>query len=158
MNDAATTSCPAQSPLLAQSCVFCLICQTDRSFGRIFGTVIRSNDDKTFQNSQVCAFRKTCPMNARVCLLVLVTAGFMAIWDADRPVAGRAAVAQSKLQNAVVSFPYAESKPDSLQWVAAKHSHKTLDNAAASESTSSTANREAVIPLPKDLSPEHGRR
>ena len=38
-------------------------------------------------------------MNARVFLLALVTIAFMAIWDADHPVAARAALAQSKFQN-----------------------------------------------------------
>ena len=38
-------------------------------------------------------------MNARVFLLALVTIAFMAIWDADHPVAARATLAQSKFQN-----------------------------------------------------------
>lgn len=86
-------------------------------------------------------------MNARVCLLVLVTAGFMAIWDADRPVAGRAAVAQSNLQNAVVSF--ADAVTNSPPLVAAKHSHTSQDKAAAS----ATATNDGVILLPKNLLP-----
>ena len=90
-------------------------------------------------------------MNARVFLLVLVTAGFMAIWDADRPVNGRAAVAQSKLQSAGVTF--ANAVPNSLPLVAAERSLASQDNAAVSDSASATAISEAMIPLPKNLQP-----
>ena len=90
-------------------------------------------------------------MNARVFLLALVTAGFMAIWDADRPVNGRAAVAQSKLQHAGV--PFANAVINSLPLVAAERSLASQDNAAVSDSASATATSEAVIPLPKNLQP-----
>ena len=90
-------------------------------------------------------------MNARVFLLALVTAGFMAIWDADRPVNGRAAVAQSKLQSAGV--PFANAVLNSLPLVAAEPSRASQDNAAVSDSASATVTSEAVIPLPKNLLP-----
>ena len=88
-------------------------------------------------------------MNARVFLLALVTAAFMAIWDADCPVNGRAAVAQSKLQHAGV--PFANAVVNSLPLVAAERSLASQDNAGASDSESATAPGEAVIPLPKNL-------
>ncbi len=94
---------PVSSSLLAQSCLFCLNCQTDPSFGRIFRSVILSNDDKTFQNSQVCAFRKIRLMNARVFLLALVTAAFMAIWDADRPSSVAAELSRAPQDNTAAS-------------------------------------------------------
>ena len=71
-------------------------------------------------------------MNARVFLLALVTAAFMAIWDADRPVEGRAALAQSKLQN--VGMPFANAGSNRPPLVAAEYSHKSQNNAAASGS------------------------
>jgi hypothetical protein len=44
-------------------------------------------------------------MNARVFLLALVTAVFMAIWDADRPVTARTRVAQSEMQETAATDP-----------------------------------------------------
>jgi hypothetical protein len=90
-------------------------------------------------------------MNARVFLLALVTAAFMGIWDADRPVNGHAAVAQSKLQP--VGVRVANGVSNCSRLVAAKHTHTFQDNAAASESASATAHYEAVIPLPEKLQP-----
>ncbi|MEJ7591676.1 MAG: hypothetical protein WKF77_09020 [Planctomycetaceae bacterium] len=63
-------------------------------------------------------------MNARVFLLALVTATFMAIWDADRPSS-----------------------------VAADQSPAPQDNTAASDSASATVTSDALIPLPKNLQP-----
>jgi len=90
-------------------------------------------------------------MNARVCLLALVTAAFMAIWDADRPAADRVAVAQSQLPYSCALFADVVSK--SPQWVAAEHLHASQDNAAVSHSALATANSEAGIPLPTNLQP-----
>lgn len=90
-------------------------------------------------------------MNARVFLLALVTVAFMAIWDADRPVAARAALAQSEVQNDVVPFAHAVSNRPPL--VATEYSHAAQDNAAASDSASATGTSESVIPLPKNLQP-----
>ena len=42
-------------------------------------------------------------MNARVFLLVLVTATFMAVWDADRPIATPGAVGRVRSHQAAVS-------------------------------------------------------
>ena len=42
-------------------------------------------------------------MNARVFLLVMVTATFMAVWDADRPVAAPGAVGRVRSHQAAVS-------------------------------------------------------
>ena len=42
-------------------------------------------------------------MNARVFLLVLVTAAFMAVWDADRPAKNSVATNQAGLPHAAVS-------------------------------------------------------
>ena len=44
-------------------------------------------------------------MNARVFLLVLVTATFMAVWDADRPVAAPGAVGRVRSLQAAMSEP-----------------------------------------------------
>jgi len=90
-------------------------------------------------------------MNARVFLLALVTAAFMAIWDADRPVEGRAAMVQAKLQN--VGVPFANAVSIRLPLVAAERAHVSEDNAAASNSASATASHEAVILLPQNLQP-----
>ena len=88
-------------------------------------------------------------MNARVFLLALVTAAFMAIWDADRPVEDRAAVVQAKLQ--YVGLPFANAVSIRLPLVAAELSHVSQVNVAASDSAS--AGHEAVIRLPKNLQP-----
>lgn len=90
-------------------------------------------------------------MNARVFLLALVTAAFMAIWDADRPVEDRAAVVQAKLQ--YVGLPFANAVSIRLPLVAAELSHVSQVNVAASDSASATAGHEAVIRLPKNLQP-----
>lgn len=86
-------------------------------------------------------------MNARVFLLALVTAAFMAIWDADRPVEGRAAVVQSECQN--VGVPSTNAVSIRLPLVAAEHSRESLTNAAAS----TTANHESLTLLSKNLQP-----
>ena len=88
-------------------------------------------------------------MNARIFLLALVTAAFMAIWDADRPVEGRAAVVQAKLQ--YVGLPFANAVSIRLPLVAEELSLVSQVNAAASDSASATAGHEAVIRLPKNL-------
>ncbi|RLT06904.1 MAG: hypothetical protein DWI22_11410 [Planctomycetota bacterium] len=87
-------------------------------------------------------------MNARVFLLALVTAAFMAIWDADRPVAGR--VKMSRLQNANV--PLAKAGLNRSPLFAAQHAG-TFQHNAASDSASSKAHTESLIPLPKNLQP-----
>lgn len=87
-------------------------------------------------------------MNARVFLLALVTAAFMAIWDADRPVAGR--VKMSRLQNANV--PLAKAGLNRSPLFAAQHAG-TFQHNAAPDSASSKAHTESLIPLPKNLQP-----
>ena len=90
-------------------------------------------------------------MNARVFLLALVTAAFMAIWDADRPVAGRTTVAQSTMQDAAA--PHANAAMDGLPLVAAEQSQMRQQETAATDSASAAGNSEALIPLPKNLQP-----
>ncbi len=90
-------------------------------------------------------------MNARVFLLALVTAAFMAIWDADRPVAGRTTVAQSKMQDAAA--PTANAAVDSLPLVVAEQSPMRPQETAATDSASAVGTSQALIPLPKNLQP-----
>lgn len=72
----------------------------------------------------------------------------MAIWDADRPVAGR--VKMSRLQNANV--PLAKAGLNRSPLFAAQHAG-TFQHNAAPDSASSKAHTESLIPLPKNLQP-----
>lgn len=90
-------------------------------------------------------------MNARVFLLALVIAAFMAIWDADRPVAGRTAVAQSRMRDAAAAYPNAAA--DSLPLFAAEQSQMGQSETAANDSASAVRTSDALIPLPKNLQP-----
>lgn len=84
-------------------------------------------------------------MNARVFLLVLVNAAFMAIWDADRPTELRQVVAQSNAASATSS-------------VENSHASAPVENAAALVGDENVAplpqasvHDETLIPLPKCL-------
>ncbi len=84
-------------------------------------------------------------MNARVFLLVLVTAGFMAIWDADRPSELRQVVAQSNDATATGSVGSTSAKApvanDATDSVPQKDSALPLAN----------INDKKLIPLPGGL-------
>ena len=84
-------------------------------------------------------------MNARVFLLVLVTAAFMAVWDADRPASVQTVLVYSKSQDT--------GTPDRQPSIAAAQSHTRQDRVAAADLTSATADSDALILLPKDLPP-----
>ncbi len=84
-------------------------------------------------------------MNARVFLLVLVTAAFMAVWDADRPSSVQTVLAHSKPQDAAA--------PDRLPSIATAKSHAHQARVAGSDSTSARADSDALILLSKDLQP-----
>ncbi|MBC7967152.1 MAG: hypothetical protein H7Z17_14660 [Fuerstia sp.] len=90
-------------------------------------------------------------MNARVFLLALVTAAFMAIWDADHPVAGRTAAAQSKMRDAAAA--YTNAAAHSVPSVAAEQPQMRTVETAANDSASAAGTSEALIPLPKNLQP-----
>jgi hypothetical protein len=84
-------------------------------------------------------------MNARVFLLVLVTAAFMAIWDADRPTELRQVVARSDAANATTSVENSHASTPVEN--AAKRNGD--ENIAAIPQT--TVHDETLIPLPKCL-------
>ena len=84
-------------------------------------------------------------MNARVFLLVLVTAVFMAIWDADRPTELQHVVAQSSDATATASVGRS-----TVEGSAAKVATNAVSQADPALPPAS-ANDEKLIPLPKGL-------
>jgi len=84
-------------------------------------------------------------MNARVFLLVLVTAAFMAIWDADRPTELRQVVAGSNGTAATASLSNVRAKVPAADVATDSVSQKDADLSLIS------ANDEKLIPLPKGL-------
>lgn len=84
-------------------------------------------------------------MNARVFLLVLVTAAFMAIWDADRPTEPRQIVAGEHNATAGTSAGNAFAKSSASNVATDSSSQKIVDQLTASVMA------EKSIPLPKEL-------
>ena len=84
-------------------------------------------------------------MNARVFLLVLVTAAFMAIWDADRPTELRQVVAGSNGTTTTASSPNAGAKVPTMDVATDSASQKNVDQLLIS------ASDEKLIPLPTGL-------
>ncbi len=86
-------------------------------------------------------------MNARVFLLLLVTAAFMAIWDADRPSELRQIVARSKVPGVSVSAAVESAR------IQAPVAHALTDVIGEKDGAplKANANEDALIPLPKGL-------
>jgi hypothetical protein len=84
-------------------------------------------------------------MNARVFLLVLVTAAFMAIWDADRPTEPRQIVAGEHDATASTSVGSAFAKSSAPNVATDSSSQKVVDQPTASVMA------EKLIPLPREL-------
>jgi hypothetical protein len=84
-------------------------------------------------------------MNARVFLLVLVTAAFMAIWDADRPTEPRQIVAGEHDATASTSVGSAFAKSSDPNVAINSSEQKVVDQPTAS------AIAEKLIPLPREL-------
>jgi hypothetical protein len=85
-------------------------------------------------------------MNARVFLLVLVTAAFMAIWDADRPAELRQVVAQSTDATATPL-----SGIDDIRVPAAAATAKGSQSGKLVFVPPISANEEKLVPLPMGL-------
>lgn len=119
---------------------------TDCAFGKFYPTLISRSDDKTFQNSQVCAFRKVDQMNARVFLLMLVTAAFMGIWDADRPAETLVRVSRSNHPPAA-SAVMKSSRITSFQLDMSTTNSSSVHGTVVTRSPAS----ETLIPMPKGL-------
>ncbi len=84
-------------------------------------------------------------MNARVFLLVLVTAAFMAIWDADRPTELRQLVAGEHDATASTSVGSGFAKSSAPNVATDSSSQKVVDQPTASVTA------EKLIPLPTEL-------
>ncbi len=89
-------------------------------------------------------------MNARVFLLVLVTAAFMAIWDADRPTELRLVVAQSHDAAAMASVGGTRAKAS-----VANDANVATNSVPQKDAALPPANinDEKLIPLPRELPP-----
>lgn len=84
-------------------------------------------------------------MNARVFLLVLVTAGFMALWDADRPAETHIAVARSG------NFPGIESTDPPSRQSLPKTALQLWKRPDSVNLLQNSAEHSAMIPLPNNL-------